>query len=227
MTQCNTATSQQSYTNNYSLTVWPCDAHSWCSGSLHSEKSDQWEHGNTERSQKWYFKGSPPSLYNRHIFISLISSLKIEVTDSSKTLVPTSKSTQSHNPEHHDLASLWISCTHDSARKSTSSWPLLSSKIIKVDTCFIACYNILQEIFICFFTFKQIRSHRQAIFFLFLCQKLWHTLLRHASFPNNQLKYPNMRHKKSLSLQPFHEQSTFYHFILNHVFRLSIIYLFW
>lgn len=58
----------------------------------------------------------------------------------------------------------------------------------------------------CFCTFKKVRSHRQFYFcsFVGVTEQTW---LKHVSFPNLWLKWPDLSHKKDVPLQPYHKQS--------------------
>jgi hypothetical protein len=68
-------------------------------------------------------------------------------------------------------------------------------------------YYFLQSVhFFC--TFKQVRSHRQAVLFvLVIVEQTW---LRRSSFPNILLKWPDMNQKEFLPLQLIVTPMSFY-----------------
>jgi hypothetical protein len=77
-----------------------------------------------------------------------------------------------------------------------------------LDLCFVIWYDdMFKEVVSGFCTFKQLRIHRQAILFLFLCKYSWKNWLRHSPVPNLWLKCSNMRHKNLSLLSHFCEAS--------------------
>jgi hypothetical protein len=74
----------------------------------------------------------------------------------------------------------------DESKGSVLWWLLNICVVIRVELCFITCYNNFISFFISFCTFKQVRSHRQFLFCS--CITTYETNIAEINFSPNLLK---------------------------------------